>query len=317
MYPFTHPPKHSRTQTHSHTLAHFPCSHISHHPSSPTHTLAPIHPLIQPTTSYAWAFEQTDGESGHKFGSQDVFVPYHAHKHAPSAKSAVSTPVQGDGRCGGGDRKAAVVKAASSSTGSDIVGGVSPASDGDEGGAACTDSDGIDTHERDPDRGVPDDVAVLQRFCHVYVTATALSQSSMCCLFSVPVQRPLLTTYCPFLSELGVGLCACDTIWHAPVRLPRESSCKQCSSGVRVARFLATESHIYIAEHIRFTHAHDVHDVAPGTKKASWSNWWGWSPGLRWSKGGTTRGTGQSLCASLTLPFRRTMKRCLTSSPIN
>jgi hypothetical protein len=128
---------------------------------------------------YAWAFEQTDGESGHKFGSQDVFVPYHARK-APAGKSATRPPTAAvaatnatattavsttasttaSTATAATPTAAAAAEAATGATTSRGAGG----DDAFEGGDDVVPSDGA----ADDRGGDSDDVAVLQRFCHVY-----------------------------------------------------------------------------------------------------------------------------------------------------
>jgi len=118
---------------------------------------------------YAWAFEQTDGESGHKFGSQDVFVPYHARK-APAGKSATRPPITAAAATNA-TATTAVSTTASTATAATSTAAAAAAAPRGAGGDDAFEG-GDDVLPRDgaaDDRGGDsDDVAVLQRFCHVY-----------------------------------------------------------------------------------------------------------------------------------------------------
>lgn len=91
---------------------------------------------------YAWAFEQKGAKSGHKFGSQDVFVPWHFHdKSQATPHKEQQAPTGGKLRNQGEHKVPLGGKAVS--VGSDAE---DETSGGDTEGTTPSDAMGSDTH---------------------------------------------------------------------------------------------------------------------------------------------------------------------------
>eukprot|EP00038_Savillea_parva_P009126 m.181433 g.181433 ORF g.181433 m.181433 type:complete len:711 (+) comp15256_c0_seq1:102-2234(+) len=116
---------------------------VMHHLSSPLRRVRALAELTRILRTggqalvYAWAYEQGDAKSGHKFGSQDVFVPWHA-RDAPKPRGVNVN--NGEGKDGEG------------------------AGDGEGTAAGKDTSDETTTADVD----TADGGDVLQRYCHVY-----------------------------------------------------------------------------------------------------------------------------------------------------
>eukprot|EP00041_Stephanoeca_diplocostata_P023780 m.591639 g.591639 ORF g.591639 m.591639 type:complete len:656 (-) comp22382_c0_seq2:387-2354(-) len=132
---------------------------------------------------YAWALEQTGAKSGHKFGSQDVFVPWHFHdksQAAPHKQQIVATTVSTApatyksslGTIPGQGQPIAEVIPAQPSDAAPLEGNsdgadCAEASAANDDAAATIDADA--TGDAPPtDTPAPHEGQVYQRYCHVY-----------------------------------------------------------------------------------------------------------------------------------------------------